>query len=46
MTETEKTLLNVLASAISLMSEREKWYFLGYAEGMVNQRSEKETKTA
>ncbi len=40
MTTIEKTLLESLASAVNLMSEKEKWYLLGYAEAIADKKEE------
>lgn len=47
MTDREKRILEILAEAISNMSELEKEYLLGYGEGLIKkEKLEKELKDA
>ena len=44
MSEKEKQIIETVAEEIPKMSERDKGYFLGYAEALASQKEEKEKK--
>lgn len=44
MSEKEKQIIETVAEALPKMSERDKGYFLGYAEALANQKEEKKKK--
>lgn len=44
MSEKEKDIIRTIAEAMPKMSERDKGYFLGYAEALASKREEKEDK--
>lgn len=47
MSEKEKKIIETVAEALPKMSERDKGYFLGYAEAMASQKSlDREIKEA
>lgn len=45
MSEKEKKIIETVAEAIPQMSERDKGYFLGYAECLANQKKDREKTT-
>ena len=44
MSEKEKQIIETVAEALPKMSERDKGYFLGYAEALASQKEEEEKK--
>lgn len=46
MSEKEKKIIEAIAEALPNMSERDKGYFLGYAEAKANQKEEEQSKEA
>ena len=44
MSEKEKQIIETEAEALPKMSERDKGYFLGYAEALASQKEEKKKK--
>lgn len=44
MSEREKEIIQTVADALPKMSERDKGYFLGYAEAMASQNKEEDSK--
>lgn len=44
MSEKEKQIIETVAEALPKMSERDKGYFLGYAEALASQKEEKKKK--
>lgn len=43
MSEREKEIIQTVADALPKMSERDKGYFLGYAEAMASQKDTKDS---
>ena len=44
MSEKEKQIIETVAEALPKMSERDKGYFLGFAEALASQKEEKKKK--
>lgn len=44
MSEKEKQIIETVAEALPRMSERDKGYFLGYAEALASQKEEKKKR--
>ena len=45
MSEKEKNIIKTVAEALAKMSERDKGYFLGYAEAMASKKEKENEKT-